>query len=288
MKPIQLIECPRDAMQGLPYFIPTEKKILYLNTLLKCGFDILDFGSFVSPKAVPQMADTEMVIENLDLEHTNTKLLAIVANEKGIEKAVKYPQIKFLGFPLSLSETFQVRNTNSTCQKAIEILKKGLHEYKNPNQEWVIYLSMAFGNPYGDPYNIQMICEKIHQLNELGIKYVSLADTVGIAKPKDLEKTLTAVLENLGTLDNISLHLHTDRQTSKEKINIAYQAGCRKFEGALLGYGGCPFAQNNLIGNVDTETLIHCLNLESKINMTYFLQAQSIARELFTMNEDIN
>ncbi len=252
---IQLIECPRDAMQGLHRFIPTEVKVQYLNQLLKVGFDTIDFGSFVNPKAIPQMADTAEVLRSLDLSSTQTSLLAIVANSRGAETACAYPQIKYLGYPFSLSETFQMRNTNATIAESLERVANIQRMCAEHNKELVLYLSMGFGNPYGDPWNLSVVGHWIEQLLPFGIKTFSLSDTIGCSNPENIDYLFSTLIPQYpGTV--IGAHLHTQPHNWREKVEAAYRAGCRRFDGALKGYGGCPMAKDELTGNMPMELLI--------------------------------
>jgi hydroxymethylglutaryl-CoA lyase len=256
LPPIALTECPRDAMQGIKEFISTELKVQYLNTLLKAGFDVLDFGSFVSPKAIPQMADTEEVLAGLNLDGTNTKLLAIVANKRGAEKAASFNQISYLGYPFSISNTFQLRNTNTSLVDSLPKLAEIKNISDKSNKELVVYLSMAFGNPYGDEYNEDVAIEWAKKLyNEFGITEIALSDTIGSAEPQAITKIFEALIPALPEV-NFGAHFHTTIQTWYEKVDSAYQAGCRKFDGAIKGYGGCPMAKDELTGNMPTELMV--------------------------------
>lgn len=252
---MKIIECPRDAMQGIPTFIPTEKKIDYINALLQVGFHTIDFGSFVSPKVVPQMADSWKVISRLNLENTATKLLAIVANERGAETALEYPQINYLGFPFSVSETFQQRNTNLTQEAAFTTIAKILELCLRKNRELVVYLSMGFGNPYGDFWDVAIVEHWVDRFASMGLEIISVSDTVGVASPQLIDKVYSALVFNYPKVE-FGAHLHTEPHNWIEKVEAAYRQGCRRFDGALKGYGGCPMAQNNLVGNMPTEHLI--------------------------------
>ncbi|KAA5543495.1 beta/alpha barrel domain-containing protein [Adhaeribacter rhizoryzae] len=265
---IKLIECPRDAMQGWPNYIPASVKAAYLNILLQVGFDTLDFGSFVSPKAIPQMQDTEAVLAELDLENSKTKLLAIVANLRGAEKAASLPEITYLGFPLSLSETFQLRNTNRTITQAFELLAQMQELCSRQNKILVVYLSMGFGNPYAEPWNANIVLEFVHRLVPLGIKIISLADTVGLATPANIYYLFSELIPTFPDIA-FGVHLHARPDNWEEKISAAYNAGCFRFDGALKGFGGCPMAKDDLVGNVATENLIRYfqnINLPLKLN----------------------
>jgi hydroxymethylglutaryl-CoA lyase len=257
MEKLKIVECPRDAMQGIIEFIPTEKKINYINQLLKCGFDTLDFGSFVSPKAIPQLKDTVEVLDQLDLSSTDTNLLAIIANERGAEDAVQFDEIDFLGFPFSVSETFQQRNTNSSIEeswKRLEIIQN--LAFKN-NKDLVVYLSMGFGNPYGDAWNSDIVIKWSERLyNELGIKILALSDTIGCATPTLVSSLFKDLIPELTNVE-FGAHLHTVPENAKELIEAAYNSGCRRFDGAIKGFGGCPMATNDLTGNMPTEAMLH-------------------------------
>lgn len=253
---MKIIECPRDAIQGLHHFISTEKKIAYINQLLVSNlFDTIDFGSFVSPKAVPQMADTKAVIEGLNVAETKTKLLAIIANERGALEASAYEQITYLGYPFSVSETFQLRNTNATIAESLERVKAIQEICEKTEKQLVLYISMGFGNPYGDVWNAETVLEWVEKLKQSGIKIFSLSDTVGVANPESISYLFENLIPAHPDLE-FGAHLHTRPETWKEKIESAYQAGCRRFDGAMLGYGGCPMAADELVGNMPTENLL--------------------------------
>lgn len=252
---ISLIECPRDAMQGWKHFIPTQDKIEYINSLLRVGFDTIDFGSFVSPKAIPQMADTKEVLQGLNMNDTNSKLLAIIANVRGAEEAAAYEQITYLGFPFSVSETFQLRNTNSTIEESLKRVEEIQSICVNSNKQLVIYISMGFGNPYGDGYSEEIVFNWVDKIVGLGVKIVSLADTVGLATPEQVF-TITDYLVKKLPQHEIGVHLHSAPNNWKPKIDAALRAGCRRFDGALKGIGGCPMANDELVGNMNTEWLI--------------------------------
>lgn len=255
LQELKLIECPRDAMQGWEHFIPTEKKIAYINELLKVGFDTLDFGSFVSPKAIPQMADTAEVVKNIDLGNSSTKLLAIIANERGAQDAVLYDAITYLGFPFSVSETFQKRNTNSSVEESLERVATIQNLCIKNNKELVVYISMGFGNPYGDEYNETIVYNWVNKLVDMGIGIISLADTVGLATPGQVLSVTKTLAEALPQTE-IGVHLHSTARNWKAKTAAALEAGCLRFDGALKGIGGCPMADDVLVGNMDTELMI--------------------------------
>jgi hydroxymethylglutaryl-CoA lyase len=254
--PLTLVECPRDAMQGWPHIIPTAKKIEYLNSLLRVGFDVLDFGSFVSPKAIPQMADTAEVLAGLELHGVKTKLLAIVANFRGAEAAAEHEAIDYLGFPFSVSETFQLRNTNKTIEGSFATVEEMQQLCVETQKELVVYLSMGFGNPYGDPWNEEVVYEWVAALAKLGVKTLSVADTVGVAAPEHVFSVVDYLIRQLPQC-TIGVHLHSTHHNRKAKIDAALEAGCRRFDGALKGIGGCPMAGDELVGNMDTEWMIH-------------------------------
>ena len=255
--PVKLIECPRDAMQGWKNFIPTEKKIEYINSLLKVGFDTIDFGSFVSAKAIPQMADTKEVIGNLDIwvGISNTKLLAIVANLRGAEEASVFDQITYLGFPFSVSETFQQRNTNSSIEESLKRVEEIQNLCINKNKKLVIYISMGFGNPYDDLYDEDIVFNWVDKIVELDIEIISLADTVGVATPEQVYDMTSYLVESLPSTE-IGVHLHSTSENWQEKLEAAVKAGCKRFDGALKGIGGCPMANDELVGNMNTEWMI--------------------------------
>ncbi len=280
---IKIIECPRDAMQGLHHFIPTQTKIDYINQLLKVGFDTLDFGSFVSPKAIPQMADTKEVLAGLNLAQTNTKLLAIIANLKGAEMAVQYPEITYLGFPFSISETFQQRNTNSSIAESLETVKAIQQLCISNHKELVVYISMGFGNPYGDDWNTEIVEKWVKEMDQLGIKIISLSDTIGIANPETIAYLFKHLIPTFPNIE-FGAHLHTTPNTWQEKIEAAYKNGCKRFDGAMKGFGGCPMATDDLTGNMPTENMFsyfNNLNLETGLNETEFTNSLLLANQVF-------
>ena len=280
---IKIVECPRDAMQGWPHFIPTQRKIDYINTLLQAGFDTIDFGSFVSPKAIPQMADTKEVVRQLDLSRTDTKLLAIVANIRGAEEACAFEQISFLGFPFSISETFQKRNTNSSIAESLKTVEAIQQLCIKANKELVIYLSMGFGNPYGDEYNEVILINWAEAMVQQGVGIISLADTVGVATPEQISFALNTLIPTYPNT-TIGVHLHCTPDNWKEKLGAAVDAGCKRIDGALKGIGGCPMAGNALVGNMNTENVIECLDehgLESNINREVLEKSLRMADQLF-------
>ncbi|MES2430830.1 MAG: hydroxymethylglutaryl-CoA lyase [Bacteroidota bacterium] len=280
---ITLIECPRDAMQGWKNFIPTPKKIEYINSLLKVGFDTIDFGSFVSAKAIPQMEDTADVIKGLDLSNTKSKLLAIVANERGAEDAVMYDEITYLGYPFSISETFQKRNTNSTIAQSLERVESIQDLCLKNNKELVIYISMGFGNPYGDVYNEDIVLQWVEKMVDMQIGIVSIADTVGLATSTQVYDILSKITPAFSDTQ-IGVHLHSSVANWKEKIEAAVKAGCRRFDGALKGIGGCPMADDELVGNMDTELMVAYFNEKSLLNnldMNALKESSNLASQIF-------
>lgn len=253
---VKIIECPRDAMQGIKsHFIPTETKAKYINSLLKVGFDTIDFGSFVSPKAIPQMRDTAEVLSKLDLSSTTSKLLAIVANVRGANDASQFEEIDYLGYPFSISENFQMRNTHKTIDQSIDTLKEVLAIANRTNKEVVAYLSMGFGNPYGDPWSVEIVGEWTEKLSSFGVKILSLSDTIGSSTPEDIDYLFSNLIPSYPQIE-FGAHLHTTPTKWHEKVDSAFKAGCRRFDGAIKGYGGCPMAKDELTGNMPTEKLL--------------------------------
>lgn len=284
MKPeLKLIECPRDAMQGWEHFIPTEKKISYINQLLKVGFDVLDFGSFVSAKAIPQMQDTHEVIRALDLSNTSTKLLAIVANLRGAQEAVAYDTISYLGFPFSISETFQLRNTHKTIQQSLQEVEAIQQLCIQHNKKLVIYISMGFGNPYGDPYSPEITIQWFEKLTQIGVEIIALSDTVGVAEPKVIADLFSTLVPEFPKVE-LGGHFHSTPDTWKEKIQAAYDGGCRRFDGSINGIGGCPMAEDELVGNIAMENLVDwadSLNLPLQLDKEAFAKARLMAYDVF-------
>ena len=281
---MKIIECPRDAMQGLTEFVPTSLKVKYINQLLKVGFDTIDFGSFVSPKAIPQMRDTAEVLEQLDLSGSNSKLLAIIANVRGAESVCDFEEINYLGYPLSLSETFQQRNTHRSINQAFDDLAEIQELCEEDDKELVAYLSMGFGNPYGDPYETDYVEEFVSRLDKLEVGIISLADTVGVSSPSLITDLFSSLIPKFPHIE-FGAHLHSTSQTRNEKLNAAYQAGCRRIDGAIMGFGGCPMAKDELIGNMATENIFQMMDKNDQIHtfdMTAFGKAKSIANEIFT------
>ncbi len=280
---IKIIECPRDAMQGLHDFIPTEKKVAYLQTLVNVGFDTLDFGSFVSPKAIPQLADTSEVLNQLDLSSSKSNLLAIVANVKGAENALIYPQIRYLGFPFSISETFQQRNTHSSITESLETVRKIQQLCVSAEKELIIYISMGFGNPYGDAWNTDIVEKWVHEMDQCGIRVISLSDTIGIANPTSISYLFSNLIPRFPHIE-FGAHLHTTPTTWKEKVEAAYLNGCQRFDGAIKGYGGCPMATDQLTGNMPTENLLSYFkekNIQTGINLELFNKAMFASGNIF-------
>lgn len=280
---LQIIECPRDAMQGIHDFIHTATKVKYIQALLSVGFDTLDCGSFVSPKYIPQLADTAEVLRALDLRDTKTRLSVIVANKRGAEEAAKFEQVNFMGYPFSISETFQIRNTNSTIAQSLETVKHMQEICTNNNKEFVLYISMAFGNPYGDPWNIEVVEKWVDEMQQLGIKYLSLSDTVGVADAKTISYLYTELIHRFPKLE-FGAHFHTTPNTWRDKVEPAYNSGCRRFDGAIKGFGGCPMAKDDLVGNMPTERLIEFfdeMKIETGLDNKAFANAMALAGEVF-------
>src|SRR5690625_2698216 len=284
MQQVKIIECPRDAMQGIKDWIPTEKKAQYIQALLRCGFDTIDFGSFVSPKAIPQMRDTAEVLAKLDLTNTTSKLLAIVANLRGAEDALRFPEIDYLGYPFSISENFQMRNTHKTIEQSVELLQKILALADAANKEVVAYLSMGFGNPYGDPWNVDIVGEWTEKLFNMGVKILSLSDTVGTSNAETIDYLFSNLIPEFPEIE-FGAHLHTTPDSWHEKVDAAYNAGCRRFDGAIRGFGGCPMAKDELTGNMPTEKLLSFFTTAKEstdIKMTSFESAYNEATKVFS------
>lgn len=280
---ISLVECPRDAMQGWSHFIPTNQKIDYINALLKCGFDTIDFGSFVSPKAIPQMADTKDVLKGLKLQDSKSKLLAIIANLRGAEEAVVYNEISYLGFPFSISPTFQLRNTNSSMSQSLETVEEIQNLCIKNQKKLVVYISMGFGNPYGDDYSEELVLEWVEKIAGVGVEIISMADTVGLATASQVSSVLNSLIPAYPDI-TIGVHLHSTPANWKEKTEAALQAGCNRFDGALKGIGGCPMAGDELVGNMDTELLIPFFEekgLLKKMDMNALAEAGQMAGKIF-------
>jgi len=280
---VKIIECPRDAMQGIKEFIDTEQKIAYLNQLLKVGFDTLDAGSFVSPKAIPQMQDSEIVFQNINWSQSNTKLLAIVANQRGADIACSYDQIKYIGYPFSISETFQLRNTNATIEESIERTKHIIQLCKEYNKEPVIYISMGFGNPYGDEWNAGIVMKWTEKLVNLGVRIISLSDTIGVSNPDSINYLFSYLIPTFNEIE-FGAHLHTQPHNWLEKVDAAYKSGCKRFDGALKGYGGCPMAKDDLTGNMPTENMImyfNANNIDNQINNEELNKSLLLTKQIF-------
>jgi hydroxymethylglutaryl-CoA lyase len=283
-KKIKIIECPRDAMQGIKTFIPTELKANYIQSLLRVGFDTLDFGSFVSPKAIPQMRDTKEVLDKLDLSCTRTKLLSIVANLRGAEIACSIDSIDYLGFPFSISENFQMRNTHKTISESEIVLKDILEITQKSNKKLVVYMSMAFGNPYGDPWDVDIVGEWADRLQSMGVEILSLSDTIGSSKPESISYLFSNLIPKFPHIE-FGAHLHTHPNSWYEKLNAAYNAGCYRFDGAIQGFGGCPMASDSLMGNMPTEKIISYFNsenIDTQIDVLPFESAHNSASKLFS------
>lgn len=283
MKPVKIIECPRDAMQGIKMFIPTEKKVQYIQSLLRVGFDTLDFGSFVSAKAIPQMQDTAEVLAQLDLSQTTSKLLAIVANTKGAELASVHKEIQYLGFPFSISENFQMRNTHKTIAESLITLNEILEIANKTNKEVVAYLSMGFGNPYGDPWNVDIVGEWTEKLANMGVTILSLSDTVGSSTSEDIDYLYSNLIPKYPKIE-FGAHLHTTPDAWFEKMDAAYKAGCTRFDGAIKGFGGCPMAKDDLTGNMPTEKMLSYFTankVETGVQMMSFEAAYNEALNIF-------
>jgi len=280
---VKLIECPRDAMQGLHDFIPTATKANYINQLLKVGFDTIDFGSFVSPKAIPQLKDTAEVLNQLDLSATKSKLLSIVANQRGAIDACNFEEINYLGFPFSISETFQQRNTNSSIEESLIRVSDIQNLCVKNNKKLVVYISMAFGNPYGDLWNSDIVIEWTKKLTDLGVEIIALSDTTGVSNPENISYLFSNTIPEFKNIE-IGAHLHTTPDTWLEKVNAAYNSGCKRFDGAIKGFGGCPMATDDLTGNMATENLIQYFKgekIETGLNKNEFNQSMLDALNVF-------
>ncbi|MCL6272721.1 hydroxymethylglutaryl-CoA lyase [Muricauda sp. 2012CJ35-5] len=284
MSKVKLIECPRDAMQGIKTFIPTEAKVKYIQSLLGCGFDTLDFGSFVSPKAIPQMVDTAEVLARLDLSKTKSKLLAIVANTRGADDACQHKAIDYLGYPFSISENFQMRNTHKTIDQSVDTLKAILELANRHDKKVVTYVSMGFGNPYGDPWNVEIVGEWTEKLAAMGTTILSLSDTIGSSTPEVIDCLFSNLIPKYPDIE-FGAHLHTTPTKWHEKVEAAYLAGCRRFDGAVQGFGGCPMAKDELTGNMPTEKMLSYFTeqkADSGVNWMVFEAAYNKATELFS------
>ncbi|WP_047415931.1 hydroxymethylglutaryl-CoA lyase [Cellulophaga sp. Hel_I_12] len=281
---VKIIECPRDAMQGIKAFIPTDEKVKYIQSLVGCGFDTIDVGSFVSAKAIPQMVDTSEVLAQLDMSKSQSKLLAIVANIRGAQDAVKEEKIDYLGYPFSISENFQMRNTHKTIAESIAILKEILALAHQNNKKVVTYISMGFGNPYGDPWNVEIVGEWTEKLAAMGVEILSLSDTVGNSTPEDIHYLFSNLIPKYPKIE-FGAHLHTTPTKWHEKVDAAYQAGCRRFDGAVQGFGGCPMAKDELTGNMPTEKMLSYFTTakaDTNVNWMVFEAAYNKATHLFS------
>jgi len=278
---MKIIECPRDAMQGISEFIPTDIKAAYINQLLKVGFDTIDFGSFVSPKAIPQLKDTAEVLAKLDLENTSSKLLSIIANTRGATDACKFQEINYLGFPLSVSEQFQQRNTKKSIAQALSTVEEIQNLAIKNNKELVVYLSMAFGNPYGENYHPDIVAELTEKLHQLEIGIVALSDTIGVSSPTNIAPLFSTLIQEYPTIE-FGAHFHTTPDKWEEKIESAYHNGCRRFDAALKGYGGCPMAKDDLVGNMPTEKLITYFTEDLGLNRVELEKSLTLSSSVFT------
>jgi len=274
MEQIKLIECPRDAMQGIKTFIPTKKKLQYLQLLVDCGFDTLDIGSFVSPKAIPQMLDTAEVLKEIDLSRTQTKLLTIVANVRGAQDACNFEQVDYIGYPFSISEIFQMRNTHKTIVQSQEILKQIIEIASATKKKVVVYVSMGFGNPYGDPWSPEVVSNWVSKLIGMGVEIISLSDTVGSSTPMVITQLFSTLIPKYPEIE-FGAHLHTSPTTWFEKIDAAYKAGCRRFDGAIQGFGGCPMAIDELVGNMPTEKMLSYFTKEKALGNFDWMRFES-------------
>lgn len=280
---IKLIECPRDAMQGLKEFIPTETKAKYINQLLKVGFDTIDFGSFVSPKAIPQMRDTAAVLELLDLDNIQTELLAIVANRRGANDAAQFEAIEYLGYPFSISETFQLRNTNATIEESLVRVQQIQDICIKHNKQLLVYISMGFGNPYGDDWNVEIVQKWVDRLVQMDVKYLQLSDTIGVSTPESISYLFSNLLPHYKGVE-IGAHLHTEPHNWEEKIEAAYRNGCYRFDGAIKGFGGCPMAKDDLTGNMPMENMLQYFSThvsDFEVDKTAFSKGMAMALEVF-------
>jgi len=286
---VKIIECPRDAMQGIKEWIPTATKVRYINQLLNVGFDTIDFGGFVSSKVIPQMKDTAEVLSNLDLSITKTKLLSITASVNGAKTAIQYPEINYLGFPLSASETFQIRNTNKTSKQSMDSVREIQDICLQTNKQLLVYISMGFGNPYGDPFDGDIVENFVNQLNEIGVKIIMLSDTIGVSEP-DLIVDLFTKLKPAFPDIEFGAHFHSNPKTAMQKIEAAYKAGCRRFDGAIGGFGGCPMAKDELTGNIATEKMIQYFlekRMDLSIDLAAFNKAVEMSKEIFIHENEV-
>jgi hydroxymethylglutaryl-CoA lyase len=283
-KELKIIECPRDAMQGMIEFIPTEQKVRYINHLLQCGFDTIDFGSFVSPKAIPQMRDTADVLSKLDLSNSKSKLLAIIANERGAEEACSFEEINYLGYPFSVSDEFQRRNTNSTIEETLKRVEFIQNKSVLSGKKLVIYLSMGFGNPYGEHWSPDLVLKWTERLVDLfGIEIIAISDTIGSAKKEDITFLFNTLIPELPKIE-FGAHMHVRPDNAREIIDIAYTAGCRRFDSAIRGFGGCPMAKDDLTGNMPTEIMLDYFtinNINTSIDFSEFERALQVSTTIF-------
>lgn len=285
METVKIIECPRDAMQGIKTFIPTANKVTYIQSLLRVGFDSIDFGSFVSPKTIPQMQDTAEVLAQLDLSQSKSKLLAIIANTQGAAAACNFPEIQYLGFPFSISENFQMRNTHKTISQSLVSLEEILNLADAKNKQVVAYLSMGFGNPYGDPWNTEIVGEWTEKLAAMGVSILSLSDTIGSSTPEMISYLFSNLIPAYPKIE-FGAHLHTTPDSWFEKIDASYQAGCRRYDGAIQGFGGCPMATNHLTGNMPTEKLLSYFTAQkanTNLSPMSFESSYNEASKIFTL-----
>lgn len=283
---LKLIECPRDAMQGIKPFIETEIKANYINKLLQVGFDTIDFGSFVSPKAIPQMRDTAAVLSKLELDSTDSKLLAIVANTRGAVDACAFEEIRYLGYPFSISETFQLRNTNATIEQSIDRVERIQNLCIKHDKEMVVYISMGFGNPYGDEWNVEIVGKWTERLAQMGIKILSLSDTIGVSNPESISYLFSNLIPAYPDVE-FGAHLHTTPNTWHEKVDAAYKNGCRRFDSAMRGFGGCPMAKDKLTGNMATENMLYYFQknkIEHGLETTLFAEAMEMVNDVFPVH----
>jgi hydroxymethylglutaryl-CoA lyase len=280
---VKIIECPRDAMQSIKTFIPTTTKLSYLQSVVDVGFDVVDIGSFVSAKAIPQLNDTSIIIDSIDLSNTNSELLVIVANKRGALNASKFKKIDFLGYPFSISENFQMRNTNKTICDSETELTEIISIAEKVDKKVVVYLSMCFGNPYGDPWNLDIVNHWINKLTKMGVNYISLSDTIGTSNPESIKSIFSSVLKNHRNIE-FGAHLHSDPVSWYDKVDSAFQAGCRRFDGAIKGFGGCPMASDKLVGNMPTEKILSYLNtkkISNNVNSLRFESCYNQSLEIF-------
>jgi hydroxymethylglutaryl-CoA lyase len=280
---VKIIECPRDAMQSIKTFIPTNIKLSYLQSVVDVGFDVVDIGSFVSLKAIPQLSDSSIIIDSIDLSNSNSKLLVIVANKRGAISASKFDKINYLGYPFSISENFQMRNTNKTITDSENELAEILNIAEKANKKVVVYLSMCFGNPYGDPWNLDIVNHWVYKLSKMGVNDISLSDTIGTSNPESIKSIFSSLLKNYSDIE-FGAHLHSDPVSWYNKVDSAFQAGCRRFDGAIKGFGGCPMASNELVGNMPTEKILSYLNtkkISNNINILRFESCYNQSLEIF-------